>query len=132
MRKPKSHNVIKVEYVNHRAFKSGGGAGKKGSPVRIFTNLPLSELALPSSEGYRLCGECEAWVSAANRHCSKCGRCTSKDGSRYSHCDACQRCVKPSWRHCPNCDRDDRPLHFMRPYLLFGKWITGFGKSFCS
>ena len=131
MRKPKYHNVIKVEYVNHRAFKSGGGAGKKGSPVRIFTNLPLSELALPSSEGYRLCGECEAWVSAANRHCSKCGRCTSKDGSRYSHCDACQRCVKPSWRHCPECDRDDNHLHFMRLCLFFGKWKTGFGRSFC-
>ena len=115
-RKPKSHYAIKVEYVNHRAFKSGGGAGKKGSPVRIFTNLPLSELALPPSEGYRLCAECEAWVSAANRHCAKCGRCTSKDGSRYTHCDACGRCVKPSWRHCRDCDRDDRPLYFLLPW----------------
>ena len=65
-RKPISHISAQVEYVNHRAFKSGGGAGKKGSPVRIFTNIPLSELVLPASEGYKLCSKCQGPNSIKN------------------------------------------------------------------
>jgi hypothetical protein len=41
-----------INYVNHGSFKSAGGR-KKGSPVRIFTNLPLEKVELPEGEGYR-------------------------------------------------------------------------------
>lgn len=43
---------LQVDYDNHSLFKSKGGKRKKGSPVRIFTNLSPASLPLPSSEGY--------------------------------------------------------------------------------
>lgn len=103
-----------VNYENHAAFSSRGS--KHGSPVRIFTNVPLGGLRLPAEEGYRRCGECGLDVAAANRHCAPCGACTSKSGAPYRHCDLCSRCVKETWRHCPDCGRCALPEH---PCQLF-------------
>ena len=62
---PSSYNVImnsyyglivltsQVDYDNHPLFKAGPNAKKKGSPVRIFTNLDPAKIELPASEGYR-------------------------------------------------------------------------------
>ena len=46
--------------------------------LRIFTDLPLSEMELTGPE-YRHCGECRHWVHVSNNHCHKCGFCTSKE-----------------------------------------------------
>ncbi|XP_071101771.1 rRNA N(6)-adenosine-methyltransferase ZCCHC4-like [Haliotis cracherodii] len=92
----------KVDYDNHSLFSA---KKKKGSPVRIFTNLQARQIPLPSSEGYRWCEVCEQYSAEENKHCDKCGRCTSKDGTSYVHCETCERCVKPSWAHCSSCNR---------------------------
>jgi hypothetical protein len=42
---------LQVDYDNHALFKGEKGR-KKGSPVRIFTNLPAKQIVLPESEGY--------------------------------------------------------------------------------
>ncbi|XP_011165314.2 rRNA N6-adenosine-methyltransferase ZCCHC4 [Solenopsis invicta] len=95
----------KVDYDNHPLFISEKHGRKQGSPVRIFTNIPLNLLELPSSDGYKFCQDCEKWVSGENKHCKKCKECTSKDGQTYKHCDICKRCVKPTWKHCQICKR---------------------------
>lgn len=99
----------KVDYDNHPLFvppsEARGGARRRGTPVRIFTNIPLRLLELPASDGYRFCERCERWVAGENRHCERCDACTSKDGRRYRHCELCGRCVKPTWRHCETCGR---------------------------
>ena len=43
-------HYIKVDYDNHALFK--GDMRKKGSPVRIFTNLPANTVLHPESQGY--------------------------------------------------------------------------------
>lgn len=88
----------KVEYSNHKTF--GGKAGSKGSPIRIFTNIPTPVFTLPENEGYRYCKECQKYVSPENQHCKKCNKCTTKHGSTYKHCDKCHHCVKSSYVHC--------------------------------
>ncbi|XP_046837606.1 rRNA N6-adenosine-methyltransferase ZCCHC4 isoform X1 [Vespa crabro] len=95
----------KVDYENHPLFKTDSTGRKYGSPIRIFTNIPLSLLKLPVSDGYKYCKKCQKWVSSENKHCKKCKDCTSKDGRRYKHCNLCERCVKPSWKHCNICKR---------------------------
>lgn len=95
----------KVDYENHPLFKTDSTGRKYGSPIRIFTNIPLSLLKLPVSDGYKYCNRCQKWVSRENKHCKKCKDCTSKDGRRYKHCNLCERCVKPSWKHCNICKR---------------------------
>jgi len=95
----------KVDYDNHPLFVSERHGRKQGSPVRIFTNIPLNLLELPVSDGYQFCQDCEKWVSSENKHCKKCKECTSKDGQTYKHCDICKRCVKPTWKHCRICKR---------------------------
>jgi len=89
----------KVTYENHREYCKA-----EKTPVRIFTDLPLSEFELPSAMGYKFCGCCNRWIAKENRHCKKCRSCTTKFGPTYIHCDKCQRCVKPSYSHCPCCD----------------------------
>ena len=43
-----------VDYDNHPHFKSKNMKGsKRGSPVRIFTNINPADVILPSAEGYR-------------------------------------------------------------------------------
>lgn len=95
----------KVDYDNHSLFISNKGDKKQGSPVRIFTNIPLKLLELPVSDGYKFCKDCEKWVSSENKHCKRCKECTSKDGRTYKHCKICKRCVKPTWKHCEICKR---------------------------
>ncbi|XP_011871989.1 PREDICTED: zinc finger CCHC domain-containing protein 4 isoform X2 [Vollenhovia emeryi] len=95
----------KVNYDNHPLFVSEKHGRKHGSPVRIFTNIPLNLLQLPSSDGYKFCQNCKKWVSSENKHCKMCKECTSKDGQTYKHCNICGRCVKPTWRHCQTCKR---------------------------
>ncbi|GFW41645.1 rRNA N6-adenosine-methyltransferase ZCCHC4 [Trichonephila clavipes] len=88
----------KVEYSNHRKF--GDKAGSKGSPIRLFTNIPASLFVLPENEGYRFCNKCQRYVSQENQHCKKCNKCTTKHGNTYKHCDKCHQCVKSSYVHC--------------------------------
>ncbi|XP_017775093.1 PREDICTED: zinc finger CCHC domain-containing protein 4, partial [Nicrophorus vespilloides] len=96
---------FKVDYDNHTLFTVGPKGRKKGSPVRIFTNLKPEAINLSGEDGYKHCETCKRWVSAENRHCAECGACTSKDGSTYNHCLHCKRCVKESWKHCNACNR---------------------------
>lgn len=101
----------KVDYDNHPLFKSGSDAKKKGSPVRIFTNLDPAKIELPQSEGYRFCKVCQRFVAAENLHCPKCNECPSKNGTTYRHCDPCNKCVKPSFTHCKSCNLCELPTH---------------------
>ncbi|XP_052100305.1 rRNA N6-adenosine-methyltransferase ZCCHC4-like [Mytilus californianus] len=91
----------KVDYDNHALFR--GDVKKYGSPVRIFTNIPPSQIELPSSEGYWYCSECKRYSGPENVHCQMCDSCTSKDGRTYRHCFKCDRCIKPSKVHCEKC-----------------------------
>ena len=67
---------VQVTYENHPHYS--GMKSSKPSPIRIFTNVPLPGLQLPSSEGYRLCKYCNRYVARDNVHCDKCNSCTSK------------------------------------------------------
>lgn len=78
---------------------------KKGSPARIFTNLPLDKIELPASEGYKFCDKCNKFTFEENLHCDKCSTCPSKDGFFYKHCESCKRCVKSSFIHCKKCQK---------------------------
>ena len=71
-----------VNYTNHPNYKAKA-AGKKGSPVRLFTNVSLAHIKLPKKEGYRFCKPCERFSSIANKHCFKCKTCPSQDGSTW-------------------------------------------------
>ncbi|XP_037011415.2 rRNA N6-adenosine-methyltransferase ZCCHC4 isoform X2 [Artibeus jamaicensis] len=99
-----------VDYDNHALYKHGK-TGRKQSPVRIFTNIPPSKIALPAEEGYRFCPLCQRYVSLENQHCEHCGSCTSKDGRKWNHCFLCKKCVKPSWIHCSTCNCCALPDH---------------------
>ncbi|XP_044015757.1 rRNA N6-adenosine-methyltransferase ZCCHC4-like [Aphidius gifuensis] len=95
----------KVDSDNHLLFINNDEGRKFGSPVRIFTNLPLNLIKLSEQDGYKYCKRCDKWSSQENKHCKKCKSCTSKDGRRYRHCNTCNRCVKPTWKHCKKCER---------------------------
>ncbi|XP_071480779.1 rRNA N(6)-adenosine-methyltransferase ZCCHC4-like [Diadema antillarum] len=101
----------KVDYDNHPLFKGGPNAKKKGSPVRVFTNIDPAKIELPASEGYRFCEECQRFVASENQHCSLCKECPSKNGTTYRHCVPCAKCVKPSFTHCTTCNRCELPSH---------------------
>ncbi|RLU20468.1 hypothetical protein DMN91_007078 [Ooceraea biroi] len=111
----------KVDYDNHPLFVSGEQGKQRGSPVRIFTNIPLKLLELPASDGYKFCQYCKKWVSKENSHCKKCKDCTSKDGRTYKHCDMCERCVKPTWKHCDRCKRCTLENHTCGIIPIIGK-----------
>jgi len=91
----------KVDYDNHNLYKNE--KKQKGSPVRIFTNIPPEKFVLPKDQGYWFCNDCKRYSSKENVHCDACRSCTSKDGTTYVHCDICMRCVKPSKVHCYTC-----------------------------
>ncbi|XP_072025836.1 rRNA N(6)-adenosine-methyltransferase ZCCHC4-like [Amphiura filiformis] len=114
----------KVAYDNHPLFQNKAKGNKKGSPVRIFTNIDASKFVLPKQEGYRYCSPCTRYVSSENHHCKQCQACTSKDGSTYKHCDVCQKCVKPSYTHCITCQRCELPTHSCNK-MLQGCHICG-------
>jgi len=104
----------RVTYSGHEQFgeeDSNSSARKLGSPVRLFTSIPLKLLELPTKEGYKVCDVCMVWVSKENTHCDICGVCTSKDGRTYVHCTKCERCVKPTYSHCTKCERCKLPTH---------------------
>lgn len=42
--------ILQVNYDNHMLFRED--KRQKGSPVRIFTNLPPEQIVLPQAEGY--------------------------------------------------------------------------------
>ena len=92
-----------VNYENHNKFAQN--TRKYGSPIRLFTNIPLAKIILPKSDGYHYCNKCQRFISKLNKHCKKCNSCTSKDGREYNHCDICNRCFKSSWTHCNECNR---------------------------
>ncbi|XP_019555251.3 rRNA N6-adenosine-methyltransferase ZCCHC4 isoform X3 [Aedes albopictus] len=94
-----------VNYTNHRTYHSGEKGLKHGSPVRIFTNVPLELFKLPVKEGYKWCSECQKSVHRTNLHCRVCKKCPSKNGATYRHCSKCNWCVKPNYVHCNACGR---------------------------
>lgn len=70
---------LKIDYDNHSSFTNVGKRKRKfGSPIRIFTNIPLGRLNLKDVEGYKFCKFCDFWVAEENRHCEDCNACTSK------------------------------------------------------
>ncbi|XP_057305849.1 rRNA N6-adenosine-methyltransferase ZCCHC4-like isoform X2 [Hydractinia symbiolongicarpus] len=91
----------KVSYSNHPHY-TNNSKNPRGSPVRVFTNIPADRVALPQ-EGYRFCKLCQRYVYKGNRHCKICKLCTSKDGRTYVHCKTCKKCVKPGRVHCDTC-----------------------------
>ncbi|XP_013108293.2 rRNA N6-adenosine-methyltransferase ZCCHC4 [Stomoxys calcitrans] len=96
----------KINYTNHDSYTDvGKSARKQGSPVRLFTNVPLDLIKLPIQELYKYCSKCERYTALENRHCDKCKSCPSKNGSTYVHCNQCGLCVKPNYVHCQNCRR---------------------------
>lgn len=97
-----------VDYENHAAFKHDKRA--KGSPVRIFTDVPLGQIPLPESV-YKFCPQCDRWVGRHNKHCAVCSDCPSKDGGPYKHCEHCAMCVKRANEHCAVCNRCLPPGH---------------------
>lgn len=108
----------KVDYDNHPHFKSKNMKGsKRGSPVRIFTNINPADVILPSAEGYRFCKNCNRFVAPENVHCKKCRGCMSKDGRQYIHCDMCGICVKPGREHCMTCDRCETEGHRCKSFI---------------
>lgn len=99
-----------VCYTNHKTYKEDGR--KDGSPVRIFTNVPLSSISYPQSEKrYKFCPDCQLFSSKSNPHCKICRKCPSKSGATYKHCSDCQKCIKPTYQHCKNCTRCVQKVH---------------------
>lgn len=94
-----------VSYTNHEKYCEDSKAQKNGSPVRMFTNVPLSLIRLPTKEGYKFCEKCNKSVNKSNKHCVTCKACTSKNGATYKHCAKCNICVKPTYLHCIKCGR---------------------------
>ena len=116
-----------VVYSNHKHYSKGiwQSDRSKPSPVRIFTNIPLPALQLPTDEGYRFCHKCNRYVCRLNRHCEKCNACTSKDGRTYVHCDECGICVKASWIHCLKCGRCEPLGHSCETRSTIGCHVCG-------
>ena len=105
-------NFVKLKLIfPYRQGHAQAGKRKLGSPVRIFTNLPLNQIILDNLDNYRLCQTCNIYVSLTNRHCQECSSCTGKNGGLYKHCYECSRCVKHSWEHCITCQRCTLPDH---------------------
>jgi len=92
----------KVEYTSISSLHLC--RGKKGSPVRIFTDICPSKFPPLDDINYKYCLECNRYTLLTNQHCLKCQSCTSKDGLPYKHCDLCQRCVKAERIHCQKCN----------------------------
>jgi len=103
-----------VDYDNHKKFKNAE-AGRKMSPVRIFTNIANHFIPLPAKQGYKFCSKCKRYVAKKEVHCKLCNNCPSKDGSLYWHCRVCRTCVKPGRKHCFTCKRCELPTHQCKP-----------------
>ncbi|KAL1494394.1 hypothetical protein ABEB36_009999 [Hypothenemus hampei] len=124
----------KVQYDNHPLFHNGITGRKQGSPVRIFTNVSLSQIALPEPE-YKYCRKCNRWVAQENKHCNTCERCPSKNGQTYKHCNLCGKCVKPNWKHCSTCCKCVQTTHSCEKIVFNGMCLfckeTGHKKVDC-
>ncbi|XP_068147052.1 rRNA N6-adenosine-methyltransferase ZCCHC4 [Drosophila tropicalis] len=95
-----------INYTNHSRYTNVGDERRAyGSPVRLFTNVPLDQLNLTTLEGYKYCDKCEKHTAQTTTHCDLCGKCSSQNGQIYRHCTFCDMCVKPNYVHCPNCRR---------------------------
>jgi hypothetical protein len=92
----------KVEYTSNSSLHLC--RGKKGSPVRIFTDISPSKCPPLDELNYKYCFECDRYTLITNQHCLQCQSCTSKDGLPYKHCSLCQRCVKAERIHCKQCN----------------------------
>ncbi|CAF4995242.1 unnamed protein product, partial [Rotaria sp. Silwood1] len=92
----------KIEYTSISSLNLC--RGKKGSPVRMFTDICLSKFPPLDDINYKYCFECNRYTLLTNQHCFQCQSCTSKDGLPYKHCSLCQRCVKAERTHCNTCN----------------------------
>ncbi|KAH8399104.1 hypothetical protein KR215_002288 [Drosophila sulfurigaster] len=96
----------KLNYTNHTRYTNVGASRRcHGSPVRVFTNVPLQLLRLRIDEGYKYCESCQRFTGVENVHCNRCGNCCAQNGQTYRHCTICDMCVKPNYVHCPSCRR---------------------------
>ncbi|KAH8401910.1 hypothetical protein KR009_008661 [Drosophila setifemur] len=96
----------RINYTNHLRYTNVGKQSRFcGSPVRLFTNVPLGLLYLRPDAGYKYCQKCESYSAKENIHCDRCGKCPSVNGQTYRHCNLCDMCVKPNYVHCPDCRR---------------------------
>ncbi|KAH8337778.1 hypothetical protein KR067_002771, partial [Drosophila pandora] len=96
----------RINYTNHLRYTNVGKQSRFcGSPVRLFSNVPMNLLRLPLKEGYKYCEKCDCYTAWENLHCDPCGKCPSINGQTYRHCNFCDTCVKPNYVHCPNCRR---------------------------
>ncbi|KRF79744.1 rRNA N6-adenosine-methyltransferase ZCCHC4 isoform X1 [Drosophila virilis] len=118
----------KLNYTNHSRYTNVGIARRSyGSPVRVFTNVPLELLQLQSAEGYKYCDKCKRYTGIENVHCDRCGNCCSQNGQTYRHCQFCDMCVKPNYVHCTNCRRcSQREGHVCALYQSMQRcWLCG-------
>ncbi|CAF4000329.1 unnamed protein product [Rotaria sp. Silwood2] len=92
----------KIEYTSISSLNLC--RGKKGSPVRMFTDICRSKFPPLDDINYKYCFECNRYTLLTNQHCFQCQSCTSKDGLPYKHCSLCQRCVKAERIHCNTCN----------------------------
>lgn len=92
----------KIEYASQA--KLNLCRGKKGSPVRMFTDICPSKFPPLDDINYKYCFECNRYTLLTNQHCFQCQSCTSKDGLPYKHCSLCKRCVKAERIHCMKCN----------------------------
>lgn len=105
---------LKINYTNHNLYHNRKNGKKDGSPVRLFTNIPLNRISLKHIKNeYKLCKKCKRWTAIENIHCNVCNICPSKNGSTYRHCTMCAVCVKPNYKHCTNCCRCTQILGHM-------------------
>ena len=102
----------KIEYQSRSSLNLC--RGKKGSPVRIFTDICPSKFPPLDDINYKYCLECNRYTLLTNQHCFQCQSCTSKDGLPYKHCSLCRRCVKSKRIHCNQCDVCHLPDQCMR------------------
>lgn len=118
----------KLNYTNHNRYTNvGPNCRSYGSPVRVFTNVPLELLQLPLEEGYKYCTKCNRFTAVENVHCDRCRDCSSQNGQTYRHCNKCDLCVKPNYIHCANCRRcSQREGHSCELYQSKQRcWLCG-------
>ena len=109
----------KIEYASQSALHLC--RGKKGSPVRIFTDICPSTFPPLDEMNYKYCLECNRYTLVTNQHCFACQACTSKDGLPYRHCSLCRRCVKAQRVHCTKCNVCHLPNQCMSPTTTTSK-----------
>jgi hypothetical protein len=86
----------KIEYASQSALHLC--RGKKGSPVRIFTDICPSKFPPLDETNYKYCQECNRYTLVTNQHCFACRACTSKDSLPDRHCSLCPTVCQSSTR----------------------------------